>query len=463
MKSLTADRLKVTRGPRSLLQEVSLTIRPGAWTAVVGPNGAGKSTLLRTLAGLEKPAAGGVCWDGKPLSRFSAKQRARLLAWLGQHSELSAAVPVDELVALGRLPHTGLFGGLTAVDRAAINAAFALLGCEQLRARSSSELSGGELQRVLLARCFATEAPVVLLDEPLTYLDPPHQQALVDVFCKRARAGCCVVTVLHDLNLALLADCIVVLADGRVRAQGTAGDPAVQAAIAAVFGGAVLIERWRDRWLASLSGRRRPRIGILGLPTASRLNEFDRLCADARVETVQVKEPGQATCCDWLILPGSEDSQHDLAWLRQTGLVAALAQHLAQDKPLLAICGGLQMLGLSIDDPVSVGGRRPQRSIGLGVLPIRTVYGERLCVRRRRATFGSLSGAWASLSGLSVSGYEVHYGHSEVVSGAGLAEAFSEPGSMAWQQGNVLGLYMHGLLKNPAVLDALFGPAAWSG
>ena len=227
-----------------MLRGVSLAL-PSGWTAIVGPNGGGKSTLLRVLAGLLLPQSGHVMLDGRALSAHSARERGRRIAWLAQHEagEASGELTVRDVVQLGRLPHLGLFASPGPDDDAAVDAAMAATECRDWPCRRLHELSGGERQRVLLARALAVGAPVLLLDEPTTHLDPPHQVAVVRLLQRLAAAGTTVVSVLHDLPLALQADRLVVLHRGRVRAEGSAHASEVQAALVHVFGGALSIEQ----------------------------------------------------------------------------------------------------------------------------------------------------------------------------------------------------------------------------
>jgi len=241
--------LVVERGGRAVLHGVSTAFAPG-WTAIVGPNGAGKSTLLRSLAGLHNAARGQIRLDGRSLDGWRPAERARRIAWLDQQGEAGGELTARDIVALGRLPHLGLFGAPSAADADAVRRAMALTECDGWADRRLHELSGGERQRVLLARALAVEAPVLLLDEPTTHLDPPHQVALVRLLQKLGAEGRTVVSVLHDLPLALLADRIVVMAEGRVRAAGPRDDPALHAVLGEVFLGAVRIERVGAAWIA---------------------------------------------------------------------------------------------------------------------------------------------------------------------------------------------------------------------
>ncbi|MCW5612073.1 MAG: ABC transporter ATP-binding protein [Rubrivivax sp.] len=252
---IAAHDLRVELGGSAVIDGVTLAFTPG-WTAVVGPNGAGKSTLLRALAGLLPATQGSVRLDGRPLHAMPARERGRTIAWLAQQSEAGGDLAVRDVVRLGRLPHTGLLGTPGAADEAAVDAAMAETECGAFAARRLSALSGGERQRVLLARALAVQAPVLLLDEPTTHLDAPHQRLLLAGLRRRAAAGATVVSVLHDVTTALAADRVVVLHGGHVAADGAPGDAALQRTLVRVFDGAFSIEHLPDaagggeRWVA---------------------------------------------------------------------------------------------------------------------------------------------------------------------------------------------------------------------
>ncbi len=258
---ITANGLCVDLGGRAVLHDLSLTLGAG-WTAIVGPNGAGKSTLLRALAGLLPASAGSVQLDGRGLHEHSARSRGRLIAWLAQQGEAVGDLSAIDIVRLGRLPHHGLWASPSAADEAAVQQAMAETEATPFATRRLNELSGGERQRVLLARALAVQAPVLLLDEPTSHLDAPHQRALLGGLLQRARAGAVVVTVLHDLSLALAADRVVVVAAGHVVADGAPADAALQATLAEVFDHAVTIEAVRangqPRWVALPAIDRQP-------------------------------------------------------------------------------------------------------------------------------------------------------------------------------------------------------------
>ena len=243
--SLSAQGLAVRLGRGPVLQDITMDIHAG-WTALVGPNGAGKSTLLRALAGLQPLAAGQVQLNGRALPAWPAGERAQQLAWLAQQAEVTGELTVRETVELGRIARLGLLGTPGPADAAAVDRAMATTECSAWAGRRLHELSGGERQRVLLARVLATEAPLLLLDEPTTHLDAPHQVALARLFRRLAQPAAgdtqrAVVTVLHDLPIALRADHVLVMQAGRVVAAGAPTSPDLHRALEKVFQGAVRV------------------------------------------------------------------------------------------------------------------------------------------------------------------------------------------------------------------------------
>jgi iron complex transport system ATP-binding protein len=232
--ALQTLQLSATLGGQRVLKNIDLRIAAGRWTCVLGPNGAGKSSLLKALAGL-LPHSGQVLWHGQPLATLTRQQRALQLSWLGQGEASTLDLRVWDVAMLGRLPHQTWLGGPSAQDTAMVQAALKATHAWDWRERTLGELSGGERQRVLLARAMAGNAPTLLMDEPLANLDPPHQvDWLEQVRCLTAQ-GSTVVSVLHEIGMALHADDIVVLREGQVVHHGAAADAATHAAIEAVF------------------------------------------------------------------------------------------------------------------------------------------------------------------------------------------------------------------------------------
>jgi len=219
--ALSCVRLTVGYGPRTVLDGVSLDIASGHWTAVVGPNGCGKSTLLRALAALAPPRAGSIQLHGRDLGAWPRRERARRLSWLAQAASATDLTAL-EVVGLGRFAHSGWLMSRQAQDDAAMRRAMIATGSLPWAHRRLSSLSGGERQRVYLARALAVEAPVLLLDEPTTHLDPPHQEDVVRLLRLQAHdCGVCVVSAIHDLSLALAADRLIVLGRAGLIGHGT--------------------------------------------------------------------------------------------------------------------------------------------------------------------------------------------------------------------------------------------------
>ena len=218
---IVARNLAVGHDARPVLEGIALRIVPGEMVGLIGPNGAGKTTLLRTLASLLPALGGEVTYDGTPAAALPARTRARRLAYLAQGGDLSAALAVEAVVALGRLPHRSPFAGQSQADRDAVDRAVATAELAPLLGRPLASLSGGERARVLLARALAVEAEMILADEPVASLDPLHQITTLSLLASIARAGVGVVVVLHDLSQAArFCDRLILVAAGRIMAEG---------------------------------------------------------------------------------------------------------------------------------------------------------------------------------------------------------------------------------------------------
>jgi iron complex transport system ATP-binding protein len=215
--------LTVAFGGKRVLAPLSTTIERGEWVGLIGPNGAGKTTTLRALAGLV-PAGGDVLLDGRPIAASSRRQIARSIAVVPQRPRTPPELTVAEYVLLGRTPHIGYFARETRRDRLAAERALARLALTPFATRPLGSLSGGELQRAVLARALAQESPILLLDEPTSALDlGRQQQALELVDSLRRDDGLTVVAAMHDLSLAgQYADRLLLLDRGTLVAEGTA-------------------------------------------------------------------------------------------------------------------------------------------------------------------------------------------------------------------------------------------------
>ena len=247
--ALQAKALGLMLGQRAVLYGVDLRIPAGRWTCVVGPNGAGKSSLLKALAGL-LPFSGEVRWHGQDLKNLDRRQRGLQLSWLGQGEATTLDLRVWDVAMLGRLPHQGWWGTPTAQDEQMCEAALKATQAWDWRERTLGELSGGERQRVLLARAMAANASIMLMDEPLANLDPPHQvDWLEQVHCLRAQ-GTTVVSVLHEIGMALHADELVVMEQGRITHQGACADPATHRALESVFDDRLAVRELDGQWVA---------------------------------------------------------------------------------------------------------------------------------------------------------------------------------------------------------------------
>lgn len=225
MSDLTLTSVVMDRGARRVLDGIDVSFAAGRLTAVIGPNGAGKSTLLHIAAGLLAPSAGTVMLGTETLASLSHRTLARRRAYLPQRAGVEWPISVERVVALGLTPTLPAFGGLPASMQASIAAALDRYDLADLRHRPATELSGGELARVMMARATVGEPEILIVDEPTAGLDPRHVLEAGQRLRALADAGCTVVAALHDLDLALrIADEAVAMKDGRVLARGRARD-----------------------------------------------------------------------------------------------------------------------------------------------------------------------------------------------------------------------------------------------
>jgi iron complex transport system ATP-binding protein len=246
--ALSAQAIHAKLGQTEVLHGISVQFPRARWTSIVGPNGAGKSTLVKVLAGL-LPHTGEVCLLGLPLLQIPAKQRAQRLSWLGQNEASADDLTAYDVTMLGRLPHQAWLAAPSAGDMAAVERALRSTQAWDWRDRALGQLSGGERQRVLLARALAVDAEVLLMDEPLANLDPPHQTDWLLLVKGLVAGGKTVISVLHEISIALQADEMVVMADGRIAHQGSCGDGLTHRALEAVFDQRISVHQLAGQWI----------------------------------------------------------------------------------------------------------------------------------------------------------------------------------------------------------------------
>lgn len=225
--AITVRNLALGYGDVRVIDDLSLDFPAGAVTALIGPNGCGKSTLLKSLTRIVPPAAGRITIDGAPLEGYNAKALARKVAFLPQVLPVPEGITVRQLVAYGRSPHNDIWGRLGSDDTAAVDAAIRQLEIAELADRQVADLSGGQRQRVWIAMIVAQHTPIVLLDEPTTFLDINHQVELLRFARRLASEGKTVIIVLHDLNQAFrYADHVAIMRSGRLVRAGIPRDVA---------------------------------------------------------------------------------------------------------------------------------------------------------------------------------------------------------------------------------------------
>lgn len=236
MTQLIGSRLEVGYGERAVIDGVDVPIPPGSFTVIVGPNACGKSTLLKALARLIPANAGQVTLDGKSIHELPSKELARRLGLLPQASLAPDGITVQDLVSRGRFPHQSLLSRWSREDERVVADAMAATGVTDLSGRLLDELSGGQRQRVWVSMVLAQETPLLLLDEPTTFLDIAHQVELLDLIERLRGEGRTVVAVLHEINLAArYASHLIAMRDGRIVAEGRPSEVVTEELVERVF------------------------------------------------------------------------------------------------------------------------------------------------------------------------------------------------------------------------------------
>lgn len=243
MTTLELQDIACAYDSHSIFSQISLHAHPGEVLALIGPNGVGKSTLLRAVARLMRPTHGNVILAERDIWQTSARDTARQLAFAPQTTADSWAATVEQVVALGRAPHRGWLLPLTAHDNQVTRRSLELVGLDHLRDRISTQLSGGEQQRMVLARVLAQEPSVLLLDEPTSHLDLKYQTDILSLVRRLAhQKGLAVIVSLHDLNLAAMyADRVALLSNGGLAAIGTPAEVLTSERLSQVYNVPILV------------------------------------------------------------------------------------------------------------------------------------------------------------------------------------------------------------------------------
>lgn len=242
---LEARAVSIALGGAEIIKKISFRVAAGEFFVIIGPNGSGKTTLLKGMSATAPLAAGEIRIKKRPLTAFSRRELARTIALVPQQMPQDFPFTVTETVLMGRSPHLGLLGIETGKDHGIAARAMDTTGVSHLGGRRLGELSGGELQRTVIARALCQEPEILILDEPTASLDPAHQTRIMDILARlRHEQGMTVIMVSHDLNLAAMyADRVLVLEKGRARACGASAEVMTAELLEQVYGCRMLVER----------------------------------------------------------------------------------------------------------------------------------------------------------------------------------------------------------------------------
>lgn len=240
---ITLSDIKFSYNGKPVIDDLSLSVRGGAWMGLIGPNGTGKTTLLKLISGALIPNAGKIEVGNKPISSYSRKEMARLLAVVPQVSPFAFAFSALEIVLMGRSPYLKHFGFETAADLEIAEKAMRKTDAWQFRNRPIDELSGGERQRVMIARALAQQPRILLLDEPTTFLDIKHQLDIMEILSDLNRnQGLTIISAIHDINLAIsYCSKIALIYNGKVHKQGTPEEVISYTNLKEIFGAEVYV------------------------------------------------------------------------------------------------------------------------------------------------------------------------------------------------------------------------------
>lgn len=255
---MLATDLSVAYGTATVLSRATLGVSSGELVGVIGANGAGKSTLLRCLAGARAPDTGAISIGNQSFADMTPEARARLVGYLPQRPRVEWPMPVEEVAALGRLPHQPWWQGVDATAKSPeVHAALDACDVLHLAGRRVDALSGGEFARVMMARLLAGAHDVLIADEPISDLDPPHRVDVLNILKSETRKGRAVLVALHDLALAeRFCDRVIVLFDGRIIAQGTPQAIFSPGVLARAFGASCRVTRGGGHLIVTFDGSR---------------------------------------------------------------------------------------------------------------------------------------------------------------------------------------------------------------
>lgn len=245
MNPLSVNNISLHINGNAILQDISTSFRAGELVGLIGPNGAGKSSLLKAVLGLVNYKSGSISYGDQNIDALPLRDRAKILSYSAQGAPVHWPLTVENIVALGRLPHMHPWRSLSEEDASIVQTVLGETDTMHLKERSVMTLSGGERARVLLARALATKANFLMADEPTASLDPSHQLQIMDILKEQAASGKGVCVVLHDLSLAArYCDRLILLHQGRLVAEGTPETVLSDENLDCVFG--VKVSRWKD-------------------------------------------------------------------------------------------------------------------------------------------------------------------------------------------------------------------------